>query len=61
MCKVLQIAREFWESDDAATATEYAVMLALIVLVAMTAISAMGGKVSSTFANAESEFANYYP
>ncbi len=61
MCKVLQAAREFWESDDAATATEYAVMLALIVLVAMTAISAMGEKVSGSFASAESEFANYYP
>lgn len=61
MLSFLRRAREFWESDEGATATEYAVMLALIIMVAITAIDALGEKVSGSFANAESEFSNYYP
>ncbi|HWL93241.1 MAG TPA: Flp family type IVb pilin [Phycisphaerae bacterium] len=61
MSSILKRARAFWESDDGATATEYAVMLALIILVCMTAIQALGEKVSGGFAEAESEFSNYYP
>jgi pilus assembly protein Flp/PilA len=36
--------------EDAATATEYAVMLALIIIVSMLAISEVGRKVSELFA-----------
>ncbi|MFO0972668.1 MAG: Flp family type IVb pilin [Phycisphaerae bacterium] len=43
--------KRFWASEDGPTATEYAVMLALIILVALGAISALGTKVSTTFAN----------
>lgn len=50
MCACL---RTFWQEEDAATATEYAVMLALIVVIALGAISALGTKVSQTFVDVE--------
>ena len=43
--------RRFLVSEDGPTAVEYAVMLALIVLVCFTAISAVGTKTSSMFNN----------
>ncbi|MFO0974523.1 MAG: Flp family type IVb pilin [Phycisphaerae bacterium] len=43
--------KSFLKSEDGPTATEYAVMLALIIIVALGAISALGTKVSSTFSN----------
>ncbi len=46
--------REFLVSEDGPTATEYAVMLALIIIVALTAITALGTKVTSIFTNVES-------
>jgi pilus assembly protein Flp/PilA len=39
----------FLVSEDGPTAVEYAVMLALIVTVCLTAISTLGTKTSSTF------------
>ncbi len=39
----------FLVSEDGPTAVEYAVMLALIVIVCLTAISAIGTQASSTF------------
>ena len=41
-------------SEDAPTAVEYAVMLALVIAVALVAITLLGQKVSLTFQNAES-------
>ena len=41
--------RDFLRSEDGPTATEYAVMLALIIVVAIAAISALGTNVNSTF------------
>ena len=38
-------------SEDGPTATEYAVMLALIIIVALTAITTLGGKVNTIFTN----------
>jgi pilus assembly protein Flp/PilA len=43
--------QHFLVCEDGPTAVEYAVMLALIVIVCLTAISAIGTKASSTFAN----------
>ena len=40
---------QFLASEDGPTAVEYAVMLALIVIVCLTAISAIGTKASGTF------------
>ncbi len=45
--------KSFLVEDSGATATEYAVMLALIIVIALGAISALGTKVSSTFVNVE--------
>jgi len=39
----------FLVSEDGPTAVEYAVMLALIIIVCLTAISAIGTNASSTF------------
>ncbi len=43
--------REFLVNEDGPTATEYAVMLALIIVVALAAISALGTKVTGIFDN----------
>lgn len=41
--------RRFLASEDGPTAVEYAVMLALIVIVCLTAIQAIGTNANSTF------------
>ena len=56
MARLKAWVREFWDSDSGATATEYAVMIALVVLICMAAISALGEKVSDSFADAEKGF-----
>jgi pilus assembly protein Flp/PilA len=43
--------RRFLVSEDGPTAVEYAVMLALIIIVCLTAISAIGTNSSTTFNN----------
>jgi Flp pilus assembly pilin Flp len=48
--KLVADCRCFAEETEAATATEYAVMLALIIGAMITAISALGQRVSSMFA-----------
>lgn len=53
MTRGVRLVRSFWESESGATATEYAVMLALIVLVAIGAVTALGEKVSTMFADAD--------
>jgi len=42
---------QFLRDDDGPTAVEYAVMLALIVVVCITAITALGTNVTNTFSN----------
>jgi pilus assembly protein Flp/PilA len=39
----------FMKSDDGPTAVEYAVMLALIIVVCVTAITALGSNSSNTY------------
>ena len=53
MKAVVNRAKAFLKSEDGPTATEYAVMLALIVVVAIGAITALGTKVSTAFSNVE--------
>ena len=43
--------QRFLVSEDGPTAVEYAVMLALIVVVCLTAITSIGTKANLTFAN----------
>ena len=51
MLNFMRHAKRFLASEDGPTATEYAVMLALIIVVALGAITALGSKVSTTFSN----------
>ncbi len=51
MKSLAQKVQRFLVSEDGPTAVEYAVMLALIVIVCLTAISAVGTKTSTTFSN----------
>ena len=43
--------RRFLKSEDGPTAVEYAVMLALIIVVCLVAITSVGTKASTTFSN----------
>ncbi len=54
MKRLVNRMKAFIRDEDGATATEYAVMLALIIVIALGAISALGEKVSTTFADIES-------
>lgn len=44
----------FLTETDGPTATEYAVMLALIIMVAIAGITLLGAKVNTVFTNADS-------
>ncbi|MGQ0637403.1 MAG: Flp family type IVb pilin [Planctomycetaceae bacterium] len=46
-----QSIRKFIVSEDGPTAVEYAVMLALIIVVCLTAIQAIGTSANTTFQN----------
>ena len=46
--------RHFLASEDGPTAVEYAVMLALIVVVCVTVIRSLGTSVSGTFSSVQS-------
>lgn len=54
MKALINRVKSFLVSEDGPTATEYAVMLALIIIVALTAITALGDKVNDIFTNVES-------
>ncbi len=47
--------KRFIVSEDGPTAVEYAVMLALIIVVCLTAIQAVGTNASTTFSNVSSK------
>jgi len=49
----MQAIKNFLKSEDGPTATEYAVMLALIIIVAMAGITLLGTKVNTIFTNVE--------
>lgn len=46
-----EAARRFIEREDGPTAVEYAVMLALIIVVCLAAITALGQNMNATFNN----------
>jgi pilus assembly protein Flp/PilA len=54
MQKLKNAVVNFMKREDGPTAVEYAVMLALIVVACVTAVSALGTKVSSTFSSISS-------
>jgi pilus assembly protein Flp/PilA len=49
MKSLAQKVKRFLVAEDGPTAVEYAIMLALIVIVCLAAISAVGTKTSKTF------------
>jgi pilus assembly protein Flp/PilA len=49
MIKYAKKVQHFLKSEDGPTAVEYAVMLALIVIVCLTAIQSIGTNANSTF------------
>jgi pilus assembly protein Flp/PilA len=50
--------RRFLTSEDGPTAVEYAVMLALIIIVCLTAINAVGTNAKATFNNVANSIAS---
>ena len=53
MKSLLNRAKCFLKSEDGPTATEYAVMLALIIIVALGAITGLGTTVGTIFTNVD--------
>jgi pilus assembly protein Flp/PilA len=49
--KLVKSAIEFLKKEDGPTAVEYAVMLALIIVVCIAAITAIGTNANSTFSS----------
>ena len=54
MKSMLQSVRRFLVSEDGPTAVEYAVMLALIIVVCLTAITTLGQNANATFTDVAS-------
>jgi pilus assembly protein Flp/PilA len=54
MNKFAQFAVDFLKREDGPTAVEYAVMLALIIVVCITAITALGSNANGTFTRVSS-------
>jgi pilus assembly protein Flp/PilA len=51
MVRITKKMRRFLTSEDGPTAVEYAVMLALIIIVCLVSISALGSNTKTTFTN----------
>jgi pilus assembly protein Flp/PilA len=51
MRKFVYAVQQFLEREDGPTAVEYAVMLALIIVVCIAAITALGTNANATFNN----------
>jgi pilus assembly protein Flp/PilA len=49
MRKFTQFAVDFLKNEDGPTAVEYAVMLALIIVICIAAVSALGNSASNKF------------
>jgi len=58
MRKFTQSVVNFLKREDGPTAVEYAVMLALIIVVCITAITALGTNANKTFNNVSNTLAN---
>jgi pilus assembly protein Flp/PilA len=51
MNRLIQKVVSFLKTEDGPTAVEYAVMLALIIVVCLVAITTLGQQVNNTFSN----------
>lgn len=59
MHRFLDKSRALLREEDGATATEYAVMIALIIIVCIGAITYLGKKVNNTFNNMAEQMPDY--
>jgi pilus assembly protein Flp/PilA len=57
MKNLINNVRNFLVNEDGPTAVEYAVMLALIIVVCLTAITAVGTNANTTFNNVATQLA----
>jgi pilus assembly protein Flp/PilA len=57
MKKLAKKVQQFLASEDGPTAVEYAVMLALIVIVCLTAIRSIGTRANATFEEVAAQLA----
>ena len=57
MRKLCQFAVDFLKREDGPTAVEYAVMLALIIVVCLVAITALGTNANATFTTVANKIA----
>ena len=55
MQRFVNRAKSFLKSEEGPTATEYAVMLALIIIVALGAISGLGTTVDNIFTDVDTQ------
>lgn len=53
MSNCYRVVRSFLEDESGPTAVEYAVMLALIIVICIVAVRALGNQAASTFNNAD--------
>jgi len=58
MKRLAEKVQRFVVSDDGPTAVEYAIMLALIVIVCLVAIRQIGTNTNTTFENVSTELAS---
>ena len=58
MKSVITKVQRFLKSEDGPTAVEYAIMLALIVIVCLTAIQAIGTNASAAFNDIATDLSN---
>jgi pilus assembly protein Flp/PilA len=56
--RLTSVVSRFLKSEDGPTAVEYAVMLALIIVVCITAITALGSNSSNTFSYVATKVGN---
>jgi pilus assembly protein Flp/PilA len=59
MPTILKKCQKLIKDQDGATATEYAVMIALIIIVAIGAVTFLGKKVNNTFNNMAEKLPDY--
>ena len=55
MRKFFKSVKEFMVAEDGPTAVEYAVMLALIIVVCIVVVGQLGGAASETFSNVSTQ------
>ena len=55
MQKFVASAKKFLQSEDGPTAVEYAVMVALIIIVCIAAVDNLGDQINGTFTNITTE------